>query len=53
MFDENVGQTVVLEQAIYMAEQRGKENLAVSTTGVLTNLKDSSVPVRKNNFFGE
>ena len=53
MFDENVGQTVVLEQAIYMAEQRRKENLAVSTTGVLTNQKDSSVPVRKNNFFGE
>ena len=53
MFDEDVGKTVVLEQAMYMAEERKKENLAVSTTGTLSHRTGGSVPVKKNNFYGE
>ena len=53
MFDEDVGKTVVLEQAMYMAEERKKENLAVSTTGTLSHMTGGSVPVKKNNFYGE
>ena len=53
MFAENIADVVILEQAKYVASERIKENLAISSVGTLSQPSVNNIPVKRNNFYGD
>lgn len=53
MFEENIASQVIIEQAKFIADKREKDNLMISSEGIISRLGVGTVAIRKNNFFGE
>ncbi len=53
MFDERLASQALREQAIYIAQRRKSDTLAISPSGKLSDKKQSNIPVKKNNFYGD